>query len=508
MNEKTSLRKEEELLEKRKDTIRRVMEDRTAKDVEYGYFRGCLRGALGIKDRTEQVDKPLSCDCRLCPAYGPVRYAFTIPGCLPLVHGPEGCAFWHKSFFAGAGAYLLMPYWPIITTAMTQEDVFFGGEEALRKAILNADKIYNPDILAVISTCAASIIGDDIEGICQSLKEEVNCYVVPVKLPGFSSRNQILGQDQFLTAIAEHILEESEEKDPLSINYIGETYGSLRMDVPFYTDTEEIERVLHEMGVTINCYLPGDGLENIKKIPRSQLNVLRCMGSGLGFARYAQERFGTDYMATCTPFGIQPTTEFYLGVVEGLGLGKEAERILQREIRETEEALRPYREVLKGKRFALAAAAGRTTSLALLFMELGMEPVYIGFHFIREKTFPNMETVAQAARERGFEPEIVVEPALYEEEAIIDFYRPDIFFCDIHERAMSMHFGIPVLQIMGLGPSGPWQGYKGVLTMAQLTVGALKNPMFPMKGPKTIPKLFSSQRFLDKERAMRSMKTR
>lgn len=491
---------QEQIIEKRRQVIRRIMEDTCSKDVEYGYCRGNIDDALRIKEKKEQVEKDLSCDIRGCPLAGAMRYSLTTPNSLPLLHGPEGCAFWTKNFWMGAGALFLMPQWPVITTAMAQEDVFFGGEEALRRAIISADKYYRPSLIVPINTCAGAIIGDDIEGVCDSLRNEVSCLLAPVSLPGFCSRNQALGYEYWLMAMAKHVMKEQKETIPLSINYVGESYGTLGMEVPFPTDLEEIDRILHQMGVKIHCYIPGSSVEKLIEAPKAQLNLIRCMSAGIKFARYMKEHFGIDFVGSSIPFGIQATTEFYMGIIEGLSLGKEAERILQREIEETEKALEPYRRILRGKRFALTAAAGRTTPLALVFMELGMEPVYIGYHFLREKTFLNIEGLKEVLEEKGYEPEIMVEPAYYESEEVVRRLRPDIFFCDFGERHIGMHYGIPTMEIMmGFLPSGPIQGYRGTLTWAQTTIAMLENPLFKEKGPLLYPYPYASPRYLEKK---------
>jgi nitrogenase molybdenum-iron protein alpha/beta subunit len=486
-------------LEDRRAAIKKVMDDRKGRDVEYGRFCGKMKDVHCIIDREEQEENPLQLVERMCPAYGAVRYSITIPNNIPLIHGTAGCAALHKANWAKLGAYAGMPLWPIPTTAMGPDDVFFGAEDKLKKAIVEADQYYKPDMISVIKTCGSAIIGDNVTEICHTLKDKVNCKLLPIDCAGFASRNQGMGQDRYLAALAENIMEKQDEIIPNSVNYLGETYGLAPL--PYYTDSEEIKRVFDLLGIKIHCYIPGrDPVSKIVTAPKASLNVQRCMNSAMGIARVMEERFGTPYVATCVPIGIDPTTEFFLAIIEALGLGREAERIIEQEVEETRRQLEPYRKQLAGKTFALTVASGRTTSLANLFMELDMIPVYVGFHFILEKTFPNIEILTEKFRKKGVNPLVLVEPSFYEEEKVFSELHPDVFFCDFGERHVAFRHGVVPSQIMGLTWRGPWLGYRGTVVLANQALNAINNPLFKRFGRKMFAGTYASEQYIYQEK--------
>ncbi|MBD3375216.1 hypothetical protein GF406_09285 [candidate division KSB1 bacterium] len=486
-------------LEERRSAIKRVMEDRKGRDVEYGRFCGKIKDVHCIIDREEQEENPLQLVERMCPAYGAVRYSITIPNNIPLIHGTAGCAALHKANWAKLGAYAGMPLWPIPTTAMGPDDIFFGAEDKLKKAIVEVDQYYKPDMISVIKTCGSAIIGDNVTEICHTLRDKVNCRLLPVDCAGFSSRNQGMGQDRYLAALAENVMEKQDEIIPNSVNYLGETYGLA--PVPFPTDSQEIKRVFDLLGIKINCYIPGrDPVEKIVTAPKASLNVQRCMNSTMGICRVMKEKFGTPYVATCVPIGIDPTTEFFLAIIEALGLGRDAEAVIEKEVKETRKALEPFRQQLEGKTFALTVASGRTTSLANLFIELGMIPVYIGFHFILEKTFPNIEILSEKFKRQGYDPLVLVEPSFYEEEKVFADLKPDVFFCDFAERQVAFRHGVPPSQIMGLTWLGPWLGYRGTVVLAHQALNAINNPIFKRFGRKMYPGTYASEAFINQKK--------
>lgn len=482
-------------LEDRRIAIKKVMEDRKGRDIEYGRFCGKMKDVHGVIEREEQEENPLQLVERMCPAYGAVRYSITIPNNVPLIHGTAGCAALHKANWAKLGAYAGIPLWPIPTTAMGPDDIFFGAEEKLKKAIVEVDQYYKPEMISVIKTCGSAIIGDNVTEICHTLRDNVNCRLLPIDCAGFASRNQGMGQDRYLAALAENIMEEQDEIIPNSVNYLGETYGL--SPLPYYTDSEEIKRVFDLLGITIHCYIPGrDPVSKIVTAPKASLNVQRCMNSAMGISRIMKEKFGTPYVATCVPIGIDPTTEFFLAIIEALGLGKKAEKIIEQEVRETRKQLEPYRKQLAGKTFALTVASGRTTSLANLFMELDMIPVYVGFHFLLEKTFPNIEILSEKLKRKEVEPVVLVEPSFYEEEKLLADLKPDIYFCDFFERHVAIRHGIVPSQIMGLTWRGPWLGYAGAVVLARQALNAIDNPIFKKFGRSMYPHTYASPRYI------------
>ena len=72
-----------------------------------------------------------------------------------VMHGPAGCSFMASRPLENAGVR-------IMTSSMTENDLIFGGSPSLEKVLEEAKSRFDPRSIAVIGTCASSIIGDDI----------------------------------------------------------------------------------------------------------------------------------------------------------------------------------------------------------------------------------------------------------------------------------------------------------------------------------------------------------
>ena len=72
------------------------------------------------------------------------------------------------------------------TTDLSENDIIFGGEKKLYKAILEVKQRYQPAAVFVYNTCVTALIGDDLEAVCQKAAERTGIPVVPINSPGFA----------------------------------------------------------------------------------------------------------------------------------------------------------------------------------------------------------------------------------------------------------------------------------------------------------------------------------
>ncbi len=96
--------------------------------------------------------------CKVCsPLGGSVAYK-GIKGCVPVIHGGQGCATYIRR-------YLISHYKEpvdIASSNFSEESTIFGGEGNLSLAIQNVIAQYNPEVVGVCTTCLSETIGDDI----------------------------------------------------------------------------------------------------------------------------------------------------------------------------------------------------------------------------------------------------------------------------------------------------------------------------------------------------------
>lgn len=117
-----------------------------------------------IKEREGLTVNP----AKTCQPVGAMYAALGIHKCLPHSHGSQGCCSYHRSALTRHYKEPVMAG----TSSFTEGSSVFGGQANLLEAINNLFSIYNPDIIAVHTTCLSETIGDDVPQITAKAIEE------------------------------------------------------------------------------------------------------------------------------------------------------------------------------------------------------------------------------------------------------------------------------------------------------------------------------------------------
>jgi putative methanogenesis marker 13 metalloprotein len=72
-----------------------------------------------------------------------------------VLHGPSGCSFKHARLLEEDGMHVL-------TTSLADNEFIFGGQNPLEDVLRYAEEHFSPNRMAVIGTCVAMIIGEDL----------------------------------------------------------------------------------------------------------------------------------------------------------------------------------------------------------------------------------------------------------------------------------------------------------------------------------------------------------
>ena len=73
-----------------------------------------------------------------------------------ILHGPSGCSFKHARLLEEDGMRVL-------TTSLADNEFIFGGQKPLEDVLRYAEDHFSPKRMAVIGTCVAMIIGEDLQ---------------------------------------------------------------------------------------------------------------------------------------------------------------------------------------------------------------------------------------------------------------------------------------------------------------------------------------------------------
>src|SRR5512138_1367486 len=122
---------------------------------------------------------------KTCQPIGAMYAALGLHKCLPHSHGSQGCCAYHRSTLTRHYKEPVMAG----TSSFTEGASVFGGQSNLLQAIENIFTVYNPDVIAVHTTCLSETIGDDIPQIARKAGQEGKIpegkYVIHANTPSY-----------------------------------------------------------------------------------------------------------------------------------------------------------------------------------------------------------------------------------------------------------------------------------------------------------------------------------
>ena len=96
---------------------------------------------------------------------------------LQITHGPIGCGFLQLAHQAQPDTAENSSQIPTscptaMSTDMQEEEIIFGGEKKLKKAIEEAIDLFHPKAIGIFSTCPVGLIGDDVHAVAREMEEK------------------------------------------------------------------------------------------------------------------------------------------------------------------------------------------------------------------------------------------------------------------------------------------------------------------------------------------------
>ena len=188
-----------------------------------------------IRERSALTINP----AKTCQPIGAMYAALGIHRCLPHSHGSQGCCAYHRSTLTRHYKEPVMA----ATSSFTEGASVFGGQANLVQAIDTIFTVYEPDVIAVHTTCLSETIGDDIPQISRKADAEGKVpkgkYVIHANTPSYVG-SHVNGFANMTRAM---------------VDYFSASNGT-RLEqiniIPGYvepSDMEEIKRIAGELGI-------------------------------------------------------------------------------------------------------------------------------------------------------------------------------------------------------------------------------------------------------------------
>lgn len=420
---------------------------------------------------------------KTCQPIGAMYAALGIHGCMPHSHGSQGCCSYHRSHLTRHYKEPVMA----TTSSFTEGSAVFGGMANLTTALQNIFSIYNPEIVAIHTTCLSEVIGDDIPTIIKKARDEGKVpegkYVIHTNTPSFVG-SHVTGFSNMVTSTVKYLAEKT-----------GKTTDRLNV-IPGYIDPSdivELKRLLNVLGVN-SILLPDTsgvldtGLDgSYTMYPKGGTTVADIKSMGDSFATIAMGHFASHAAATqlenkCNvpagflelPIGLTGTDRFINAVRQYATIDIPQE--IEDERSQLIDLMSDLHQYLHGKTVAIAGDPDHVIAMTQFLVDLDMKPKYCitgspGQFFERR--------MAEILKDSGSEAKVKQTADLFEMHQWIKNEPVDLIIGNTYNKHIArveniplIRFGFPILD-RGTHRLFPTVGYTGAKRLIDEMVNAL-----------------------------------
>lgn len=319
---------------------------------------------FGLKDKERSFSQ-----CLGCATSKAACMTVLIQDAAVISHGPVGCAsclhefaFTYRVNYPLRGIERPTPR-RIFSTNLKEKDTVYGGNIKLANTIREVYERTHANAIFVLTTCAAGIIGDDVESVCNEAEEELGIPVVAIFCEGFRSKVWTTGFDAAYHGIARKLIQKPRRRRDDMINVIN-FWGS---DV-FY-------EWFAPFGAKPNYIIPFSTVNGLKYASEAAATVQACSTLGSYLGAVLEQDFGVPEIPAAPPYGIAQTDRWFRALGKILGKEEIAEKIIAEKKKEYLPKIEALREKLAGKTAYVTAGAAHGHALLDVLGELGIKAV-------------------------------------------------------------------------------------------------------------------------------------
>lgn len=320
--------------------------------------------------------------CKLCKPLGASIAFRGIEGCVPFLHGSQGCATYMRRYII---SHFNEPI-DIASSSLGEKHAIYGGGPNLKLGLQNVTSKYAPKLIGVATTCLTETIGDDLPMLLAEYHKEFSAadspLIVHVSTPSYAGTH-MEGFHAAVRAVVEQLAGATPANDsinilcgfvsPADIRYLrGVTrdFGITATILPDYSDT-----------------LDGPALDDYPLIPEggTPLDAIRTMGGAkatvelgatlpkLTAGTILNEKHGVPLYRIGLPIGIRATDTFFALLAELCGREIPANHTAARG--RLIDSMVDGHKYVSGKKAVVYGEEDLVVGMSALLAEIGVKPV-------------------------------------------------------------------------------------------------------------------------------------
>ena len=422
---------------------------------------------------------------KTCQPIGAMYAALGIHKCLPHSHGSQGCCSYHRSTLTRHYKEPVMA----ATSSFTEGSSVFGGQANLLQAITNIFTIYEPDIIAVHTTCLSETIGDDIPQIISKAQDEGKIpsgkRVIHANTPSYVG-SHVTGFANMTKAMVDYFAEPPKQKrkainiipgwvEPSDMHEIKRLANILGVETILFPDTSG---VLDAPQTGKHQFYPKGGVTTAELARTAESQTTICLGPTASepAAKALDGKFKIPFESLELPIGLKATDRFVntlrktARVPVPQAVNEERGRLV--------DMITDMHQYFYGKRVALWGDPDQLVSLAEFLTDLDMRPVYMvtgtpGKQFDRRIETALAGRVPEAKYRQGAAADMFLMHQWIKNE-LVDLLIGNTYgkYIARDENIPFVRHGFPILDRVGHSYF-PTVGYMGGMRLLELMLNAI-----------------------------------
>jgi nitrogenase molybdenum-iron protein beta chain len=434
-----------------------------------------------VKERQALTVNP----AKTCQPIGAMYAALGIHRCLPHSHGSQGCCAYHRSALTRHYKEPVMA----ATSSFTEGSSVFGGQANLLQAIQNIFSVYQPDIIAVHTTCLSETIGDDVPQIIHKANEEGKIpqgkFVIHANTPSYIG-SHVTGFSNMVRAMVDYFAQEPKTKteminlipgwvEPADMREINRLTQMLGVPIIMFPDTSN---VLDAPQTGKHAFYPRGGatIDSLRQTGSSHATIALGPSASESAARQLDTKYHVAPRVLELPIGLRATDRFINALRKVVHLKVPAE--INEERGRLMDMITDMHQYFYGKRVALWGDPDQLVSLAEFLTDLDMRPVYIvtgtpGKQFDKRMEAALAGRVPEAQFRQGAAADMFLMHQWIKQEPV-DLLIGNTYgkFIARDEGIPFVRHGFPILDRVGHSYF-PTVGYRGGMRLMEMILAAL-----------------------------------
>lgn len=393
-----------------------------------------------------------------------------------VIHSPQGCA---STVAAGYDNHEVdFTKRKVGCTRLFESDIVMGASEKLKGLIKEADQSFHAKVMFVVGTCAADIIGEDIEGLCNKLQPEVNAKLVPILAGGFRG-NAYDGLEMGLEALLPFIKKRQTKrrgKKPRIVNIIA---PQANLNPTWWADLEWVIQTLKSLRIKVQTVLSHNtSFEELEQAGEATANILLSHDVGYKFARKMQQIHDIPLILDDIPLpvGVKNTTRWLKALAAHFKIEERVEPLIKQGEEMVVDTLRRRALMIipRYRNCRVAVSVDGTLGIGLvrmLFEELEMIPEVLLFRSAMRESRSILERELQSL---GISPRVAFSADGYQIKQALTEIDTDAVLGSAWEKYMAEELGIKIAFDV-FSPTNretyldkPYFGYEGMINMMEV----------------------------------------